>query len=112
MEFVSRLDGVKSNGQNSYTACCPVHGDTHNSLSISEGDDGRILVNCFAGCSTQDIVETMGLNMSDLFSQNVNTPTSAASYKLDREHIYKNSVGEIVGKKSIWKVFFFFYHIF
>lgn len=102
-EFVSRLDNVEPNGQNSYTARCPVHGDTHNSLSISEGNDGRILVNCFAGCSTQDIVETMGLNMSDLFSQSVNTLTSAASYKLDREHIYKNSVGEIVGKKSIWK---------
>lgn len=102
-EFVSMLDGVKSNGQNGYMACCPVHNDKKASLKVSEGEDGRILLYCHAGCSIQNIVEAMGLNMSDLFSQSITATTSAASYKLDREHIYKNSVGEIVGKKSIWK---------
>lgn len=29
---------------------CPVHGDKRPSLSICDGEDGRLLVHCFAGC--------------------------------------------------------------
>jgi hypothetical protein len=36
-------------------------------LSIREGDDGRVLLKCFAGCKTQDIVASIELKMSDLF---------------------------------------------
>jgi hypothetical protein len=35
---------------------CPAHDDRAPSLSISEGDDGRTLLKCHAGCSTADIV--------------------------------------------------------
>ena len=34
-----------------WMACCPAHPDTTPSLSVGIGDDGRILLNCFAGCS-------------------------------------------------------------
>lgn len=47
-------------------AKCPAHGDKHQSLSISE-KDGRILVNCHAGCSANAIVGAMGLELKDLF---------------------------------------------
>ena len=30
-------------------ANCPVHDDQHPSLSIREGEDGRVLINCHAG---------------------------------------------------------------
>ena len=52
-----------------YTARCPNHGDQHNSLSVSVGEDGRVLLNCHAGCSTEDIVWAMGLTMKDLFTE-------------------------------------------
>lgn len=29
---------------------CPLHGDKKPSLSVKDGDDGRILLKCFAGC--------------------------------------------------------------
>lgn len=32
------------------------------SNSISEGDNGKMLFNCFAGCSYQDIVTTLGIS--------------------------------------------------
>src|SRR5262249_32479175 len=32
-------------------AKCPAHDDRNPSLSIGEGKDGQVLVNCFAGCS-------------------------------------------------------------
>lgn len=51
-----------------WTALCPAHDDRHHSLSIKEGDDGRVLLHCFAGCTPEAIVDAMGLGMSDLFS--------------------------------------------
>ena len=65
-EVLSRLQNVKEhNGY--FMAVCPSHPDNNPSLSISEGDDGRALIKCFAGCAAKDIVEAIGLNMSDLF---------------------------------------------
>jgi len=58
---------VKYTGKNSYMAQCPCHEDKEPSLAVSEGDDGRVLLKCFAGCNTEDIVAELGLSMADLF---------------------------------------------
>jgi hypothetical protein len=50
-----------------YKAKCPNHHDKRASLTISEGDDGRVLLKCFAGCPTEEIVKAVGLKMKDLF---------------------------------------------
>src|SRR5215208_2728605 len=64
---LERLEGVK--GRNgSFTARCPNHSDNDPSLSIGEGDDGRILLKCFAGCGVEAIVAAIGLEMHDLFA--------------------------------------------
>jgi putative DNA primase/helicase len=49
------------------TCCCPSHDDQNPSLSIGEGEDGRVLLHCFAGCSPESIVAALGMRMSDLF---------------------------------------------
>jgi hypothetical protein len=53
-----------------WVALCPYHeldGQKHSpSLSVKAGQDGRILVHCFAGCSTERIIAALGLRMSDL----------------------------------------------
>ncbi len=46
---------------------CPAHDDQKASLSITEADDGRVLLHCFAGCSVEKIVAKLGLRMADLF---------------------------------------------
>jgi len=49
-------------------ACrCPAHEDNAPSLSVGTGLDGRILLNCHAGCSTEAVVAGLGLTMRDLF---------------------------------------------
>jgi hypothetical protein len=68
-DFTARLDRVRTSG-NGFTARCPVHDDRANSLSVAEGDDGRVLVNCHAGCETAAIVRTLGLELRDLFGPN------------------------------------------
>ncbi len=64
-EICSLLENVKKNG-NGYTARCPAHQDKENSLSISPKTD-KLLLNCFAGCDTSNIVSALGLTMQDLF---------------------------------------------
>ena len=67
-EFLARLDGVKG-GHGQWTARCPAHDDRRASLSVSVGEGGRVLLNCHAGCSTEDICAALGLSVKDLFME-------------------------------------------
>ena len=58
---------VSKNGAG-YISQCPVHDDRKASFSIGEGDDGRALLHCHAGCAPEEIVAALGLEMRDLFS--------------------------------------------
>lgn len=65
-DIVSRFHNPKPNGSNSFMVRCPCHNDSTQSLCISE-DNGKILINCFAGCKPEDIIKAAGLSMRDLF---------------------------------------------
>ncbi len=67
--ILSRLNGPKK-GPKGWTARCPSHEDKERSLSLAEGNDGRVLIKCFAGCKPAAIVDSLGLKMRDLFSDN------------------------------------------
>ncbi|RLL73047.1 DUF7146 domain-containing protein [Paenirhodobacter hankyongi] len=49
-ECITRALGGKWTGCQGI-AICPAHDDHHPSLSIAQGDDGRLLMYCYAGCS-------------------------------------------------------------
>ena len=51
---LSRLPDAKRSGKG-WVAQCPAHEDRNPSLSITEGDDGRALVNCHAGCTVEAV---------------------------------------------------------
>lgn len=59
---------VKPRGKG-WRALCPVHGDTHPSLDIDEGEEHRVLLCCRSrGCSAAQIVGALGLELRDLFN--------------------------------------------
>ena len=69
---LARLDGVeKHNGY--HKALCPAHRDRNPSLSVKEeiGEDGQIKlrVKCFAECDTAEVLEKLGLEWRDLYSE-------------------------------------------
>ncbi len=72
-DFTPRLKGVRRGGRG-IAANCPAHDDKHQSLSVCEGE-GRILVKCFAGCSTETIVNKLGLTWKDLFDKSITKPS-------------------------------------
>lgn len=97
-DILSRLEGVKPGaGPNQYIARCPAHMDQHQSLSIGVGSDGRILLNCFAGCDTEEIVEAMDLTMKDLF---VEQPKTEIDYPV---YYYTDEKGNLLAKKERWQ---------
>ena len=65
-DILNRFDNVKPYKQNSWLVRCPAHGDKQSSLQISL-DGERVLVNCYAGCNTSEVLSTVGLVFEDLF---------------------------------------------
>lgn len=49
-----------------WSGSCPAHADAKPSLTIASGAEGRCLLRCHAGCSTEAVVEALGLRMQDL----------------------------------------------
>lgn len=70
--LVARLEGARRQSD-AYLARCPAHDDRHPSLSVSEGKDGRILLHCWAGCTTGDVLAALGLTWADLFPKRLGT---------------------------------------
>jgi putative DNA primase/helicase len=52
---------------NGWQARCPAHNDQQPSLSISQGEDGRVLIHCHAGCSVEEVCQSVGLSLLELF---------------------------------------------
>lgn len=57
---------------------CPAHDDEKASLGVKSSLDGKVLLNCQAGCKTEKVVEQLGLKMVDLFP--ASAPTVEYNY--------------------------------
>ena len=67
--ILNRLDKVKATGSG-WLSLCPAHEDRNPSLSLSEGNDGRVLIHCHAGCEFDSIVDALGVSVKDLMPDN------------------------------------------
>lgn len=67
-ELLGKLDGLQGSGPR-WRSICPSHESRHatRSLSIYEPDAGRVLFHCHAGCSVDEIMDALGIDLSDLF---------------------------------------------
>lgn len=77
--LLERLTKVKRSGSG-YVALCPAHDDKEASLSLTEAADGKVLLNCHAGCSAGDVVAKVGLELADLFPKNDEPRQVATEY--------------------------------
>jgi len=65
-KVLARLQKVRRTARG-WSAQCPAHDDGENSLSVGVGRDGRVLLKCFAGCTTAAVLGKLGLTMRELF---------------------------------------------
>ena len=88
--LLDRLDGTKETGHGKFIACCPAHDDRSPSLAIKEEDDGRVLLHCFAGCETEDVLSALGLAFSDVMPE-----------RIGQNHTYKLVRNRITAKEAL-----------
>lgn len=72
------LDAVRPTGPGQWMAQCPSHKDRTPSLSIREGDDGRVLIYCFAQCGAYRVLDAIGLDMADLYPERLDSSPQRA----------------------------------
>lgn len=82
--ILTRLDGVRKSGRG-YTAKCPAHDDRTASLTINEAHGGNALIHCFAGCGALEVMQSIGLQLSDLYPRAISqsmTPQERSERRL------------------------------
>ncbi|WP_028100450.1 hypothetical protein [Pseudoduganella violaceinigra] len=65
--LLEKLDGVRQTGHGKFVARCPSHNDSNPSLSITVTGLGVVLLHCFAGCATCDVLDAVDLDFADLY---------------------------------------------
>lgn len=88
--LLSRLDRVKKSGDG-WMARCPAHDDRTASLSVTEAPD-KVLVHCFGGCRTEDVLAAVGLEFKDLFPPRPR-PESPAEFRQHRLAVRRGAWG-------------------
>jgi hypothetical protein len=64
--LLGRLQAVWGAAGGGWLARCPGHPDSAPSLHVAEGDKG-VLLHCFGGCTTVDVLAVLGMEFHDLF---------------------------------------------
>ena len=79
LEILSQKTGFLpiKRGKN-YLAKCPAHEDNNPSLSVSHGNNGKLLLKCFTGCSIDNICRSLNIEKKTAFSQYKQYSTSNA----------------------------------
>ena len=97
--FLGRLNGVRSNGSG-WSARCPCRNDDENpSLSIGQGDDGRVLVTCHrgSGCTVDQICVALHIGVTDLMPPK---EMSKSKLSLVETYSYRDSAGNLLFQKQ------------
>jgi len=78
-KILTKLTKVSQRQPDQYSACCPAHADKNPSLSVRETPEGAVLMYCFSGRQVSEVVNALGLEMSDL-----SLPRQASGYEPKR----------------------------
>ncbi|HUU23469.1 MAG TPA: hypothetical protein VM389_13135 [Phycisphaerae bacterium] len=97
-KILSKLKGLKK-AQDGWQTLCPAHEDTNASLSVRIGEEGRLLLKCHAGCTTEAVVAALGVSMSDLFPPGSSKPAAdqeGPRRKIVKTYDYQDVDGNLV----------------
>lgn len=104
--LLERLQGVRKHGE-AWRADCPLGHSSRGALSVATGDDGRVLLHCFAGCEASDIAAAVGLRLADLYPERVTrmTPEERRSARLRaRESNWAAALGVLATEATVCEV--------
>lgn len=91
--LTERSGEVRQKPDGGYMAWCPAHDDQKKrSLSVAEGDNGGVVLHCFAGCTSsgpERVCEALGMTVGNLFPEKA---VSISSKKAE-EYVYRYADG-------------------
>ena len=93
-DFLRHLADAKKSSAN-MVCRCPAHDDQRASLSISRGREGRILLNCHAGCDFKDICAAAGITKEDLMVDNCPHPDAQDKDRFLATYDYRDREGKL-----------------
>jgi hypothetical protein len=99
--LLSRLAPYKlrKTGHDRWRACCPAHGGSNAStLSVAVADNGSVLLKCWHGCSADEVVCALGLDLQDLFPPR---PAAGAGAKGSRLSLPASQALEILNREAL-----------
>ena len=70
-----------------WKARCPLHDDENPSLSLNEGANGGVVLQCHAGCPTGPILDVVGLRFADL---------KPGARRIDATYPYRDEAGDLL----------------
>lgn len=94
-EFLAKLEGVRKTCTG-WEARCPAHEDRKASLSITEGNNGKILVHCHAGCAVKEIADVLGLKLKDLFPGDERPARPPHKRRIAKAYNYTDEAGTLL----------------
>ena len=86
-DLLSHVKKLQKSGPKSWMCLCPSHDDRSRSMKITQSDNGKVLINCFAGCTPIEILDAVGLTIDDLFEE----PLQHSSKGI-KGHVYPREV--------------------
>jgi hypothetical protein len=60
-----RKPPIQQFGREAWECTCPAHDDRRQSLGVALGDDVPVLLYCQAGCTWEDVVTALGVNVTE-----------------------------------------------
>lgn len=98
-ELAHRLKGHRA-GKDHWMCKCPCHEDRQPSLSITQKGH-KVLLHCFGGCKSEDVLHAMGLEWSELFDDPLrNWPKMATPVYKPNGQISEEMVQSIWSKEE------------
>ena len=109
---LAHLKGVRASLRG-WVACCPAHADHHPSLSIGVGEQGQVLLKCFADCPLERIVEAMELTVEDLFPDagSLGSPQQAVQAGTTSGNGHRPTLSTVDLAEEKWLPWQFLFHL-
>ena len=98
LENIARGLGKAQRIGKSFSVQCPAHEDHNPSLSLSLGDDGKLLAYCHADCSFENIL--YGIREKGLLP--VREEEYSYSPRIDKTEVKKEANNNIINAKDLW----------
>src|SRR3990167_4961652 len=88
-------DKPRSKIAGGFNVRCPVHNDSKPSLSITKSGT-VILMKCHAGCSTEAVCQSLGIELFDLFIETSQQAPASQSKKIIATYDYTDEGGKLL----------------